>query len=79
VASDLPASNFLGVGLVSRHIFEYGHHKYEARVMISPSGLNILFVVMFLTVYLKQFFSVGVRDGNVLTCQQLTRSCVSRL
>lgn len=68
MASDLLASNILGVGLVSRQIFEYGHHKYEAGVMISPSGLSILFVVVFLAVYLTQFFSVRGRDGNILTC-----------
>jgi len=67
VARDL-ASNFLGVSLVARQMFEYGHHKYEARVMISPSGLSILFVVVFLAVYLTQFFSVSGRDSNVLTC-----------
>jgi len=65
------ASNFLEVGLVSRQMFEYRHHKYEARVMISPSGLSILFVVVFLAVYLTQFFSVSGRDGNVLTFSNL--------
>jgi len=49
-------------------MFEYGHHKYEARVLISPSGLSILFAVVFLAVYLTQFFSARSRDGNVLTC-----------
>jgi hypothetical protein len=36
VARDFLASNFLGIGLFSRQMLEYGHHKYEARVMISP-------------------------------------------
>jgi len=35
VASDPVASNFLGVDLVSKQMFEYGHYKHEARVMTS--------------------------------------------
>ena len=68
MASDLLASNFLGVGLVCKQMFEYGHNKYGAGVMSSPSGMSILFVVVFLAVHLTQFFSVKGRDGNVLTC-----------